>query len=264
MGAALHAEFGEEGGDVVFDGFLGEEEAVADLAVGEAFADEGEDAAFLVGEAGQGVGGGGLVAHAAHDAAGGFGVEEGLAGGDGADGADEVGAADLLEDVAGGAGHDGVEEGFVVAEAGEHEAGELGHFGADVAADADAVAVGEADVEDGDVGFEGGDAGQGGGGGAGFADDGDAGFGFEEVADAHPDDFVIVEQEYPDRLRCAASSITGTLLGQAGPPRTPGRANMHVFPLQPKPEPAAQHLARAGEGPRPAGRAALPRRPGYF
>ena len=184
LGAALHAELGEEGGDVVLDRFLGEEEAVADLAVGEAFADEGEDAAFLVGEAGQGVGGGGLVAHAAHDAAGGFGVEQGLAGGDGADGADEVGAADLLEDVAGGAGHDGVEEGFVVAEAGEHEAGELGHFGADFAADGDAVAVGQADVEDGDVGFEGGDAGQGGGGGAGLADDGDAGFGFEEVADA--------------------------------------------------------------------------------
>ena len=106
-----------------------------------------------------------------------------------------------LRTYAGGAGHDGVEEGFVVAEAGEHEAGELGHFGADFAADGDAVAVGEADVEDGDVGFEGGDAGQGGGGGAGFADDGDAGFGFEEVADAHPDDLMIIQQEHPDRLR---------------------------------------------------------------
>ena len=103
LGAALHAEFGEEGGDVVFDGLFGEEEAVADLAVGEAFADEGEDAAFLVGEGGEGVGGGGLVADAAHDGGGGLGVEEGLAGGDGADGADEVGAADLLEDVAGSA-----------------------------------------------------------------------------------------------------------------------------------------------------------------
>ena len=69
-----------------------------------------------------------------------------------------------------------------------------GHFGADVAADGDAVAVGEADVEDGNVGFKGGDAGEGGGGGAGFADDGDAGFGFEEVADAHPDDLMIVQQ----------------------------------------------------------------------
>ena len=202
MGAALHAEFGEEGGDVVFDGFFGEEEAVADLAVGEAFADEGEDAAFLVGEAGQGVGGGGVVVDAADEGGGGVGVEEGLAGGDGADGADEVGAADLLEDVAGGAGHDGVEEGVVVGVAGEHEAGELGHCGAEVAADGDAVAVGEADVEDGDVGFEGGDAGEGGGGGAGFADDGDAGFGVEQVADAAPDYLMIIKQEHPDRLPC--------------------------------------------------------------
>ena len=78
----------------------------------------------------------------------------------------------------------------------------MGHFGAEVAADGDAVAVGEADVEDGDVGFEGGDAGEGGGGGAGFADDGDVGFGFEEVADPAPDDLMIIKQEHPDRLLC--------------------------------------------------------------
>src|SRR6202035_4184717 len=57
LGAALHAELGEEGGHVVLDRFLGEEEPVADLAVGEPFADQHEDAAFLVGEAAQGVGG---------------------------------------------------------------------------------------------------------------------------------------------------------------------------------------------------------------
>ncbi len=194
----MHAELREQGGDVVLDRLLGEEEAVADLAVGQAFADEGENAAFLLGEAGQGVRGGGLVAHPAHDAAGGFGVEQGLAGGDGADRADEVGAADLLEDVAGGAGHDRVEEGLVVGEAGQHEAGELGHGGADLAADGDAVAVGEADVEDGDVGFEGGDAGQGSGGRAGLPDDGDVGFGFEEITDTPADDLMIIKQEYLD------------------------------------------------------------------
>ncbi len=183
-------------------------------------------------------------------AAGGFGVEQGLAGGDGADGADQVGAADLLEDVAGGAGHDGVEEGFVVAEAGEHEAGELGHFGAQVAADADAVAVGEADVQDGDVGFEGGDAGQGGGGGAGFADDGEVGFGFEEVADAPADDLMIIKQEHPDRLLRLLVHPTPWPwftcdYPSPGPPESQGTMGLADMPERPAPA-GARPLTWAG------------------
>jgi hypothetical protein len=80
LGAVVHTELGEEGRDVVLDGFLGEEQAVADLAVGEAFAEEGEDALFLASEAGEGIGGGAPPAEVVHDALDGFRVEEGLAG----------------------------------------------------------------------------------------------------------------------------------------------------------------------------------------
>ena len=142
MGASFHAEFLEQRGDVVFDGFFGEVEAFAYLPVGESFADQFQDFAFLTGQSLQRVAFAAGVAEPGHELAGGFGVQHGLAGGDGADRAYEVGAADLLEDVAGGAGHDGVEEGFVVAEGGQHEAGDLGELGADLAADRYPVAVG--------------------------------------------------------------------------------------------------------------------------
>ena len=68
LGAALHAELGEQGGDVVLDGLLGEEQPVADLPVGQALADQLEDAAFLVGERRPAGRRGGLVAHPAHHA----------------------------------------------------------------------------------------------------------------------------------------------------------------------------------------------------
>ena len=50
LGAALHAELRHEAGDVVLDRFLGQEQAVADLRVGETLGDEVEDAPFLIGE----------------------------------------------------------------------------------------------------------------------------------------------------------------------------------------------------------------------
>ena len=70
---------------------------------------------------------------------------------------------------------------------------------ADVAADRDAVAVGQAHVEDGDVGAQGGDAGQRLGGGAGLADDLDVVLGLQQLGDAAADDLVVVEQEHGDR-----------------------------------------------------------------
>lgn len=50
LGAPLHPELGEQGGDVVLDRLLGEVQPVADLPVGEALADEVEDPLLLVGQ----------------------------------------------------------------------------------------------------------------------------------------------------------------------------------------------------------------------
>ena len=123
---------------------------LADLAVGHALGDQVEDPPLLVGEAGERVRLG-RVAEPLEDLGGERRVEERLAASDAAHAVDEVGAADLLEDVAGGAGHDRAEERLVVGERGEHQAGDLGVLRADLAAHLDPVAVGEADVEDGDV-----------------------------------------------------------------------------------------------------------------
>ena len=56
--------------------------------------------------------------------------------GDGAHRADQVLAQDLLEQVAGGPGHDRLEQRLVVAVAGQHDDLEVGHAGAQLAADA--------------------------------------------------------------------------------------------------------------------------------
>ena len=53
LGAAFHAELGEQRGDVVLDGLLGEVHPLADLPVGEALPDEFQDLAFLRRQAGQ-------------------------------------------------------------------------------------------------------------------------------------------------------------------------------------------------------------------
>ena len=74
-----------------------------------------------------------------------------------------------------------------------------GCVGPDLPADLDAVAVGQADVEDGDVGARRGDPAVGLLGGAGLADDLDVVLGLEELAEAPADDLVVVEQEHADR-----------------------------------------------------------------
>src|SRR6266508_854298 len=75
LGAPFHAELGEQAGDVVLDGFFRQEHALGDLAVGQAFGDEGEDAAFLLGQCAQLVGLFGAAADAFQDALGDGGVE---------------------------------------------------------------------------------------------------------------------------------------------------------------------------------------------
>jgi hypothetical protein len=50
LGAAFHAELGEQRGHVVLHGLLGQEHPLADLPVGQALADQLQDPAFLVGQ----------------------------------------------------------------------------------------------------------------------------------------------------------------------------------------------------------------------
>ena len=119
---------------------------------------------------------------------------------DPADGIDQIGAPHLLQHVAGRAGHDRAEQRFVVGERGQHQARDLGVLGADLAAHLDAVAVGQAHVEHGDVGLV---AGMRAGllGGARLADHLEVVLGLEQLAQAAPDDLVVVEEEHPDRHR---------------------------------------------------------------
>jgi signal transduction histidine kinase len=196
--ASAHAELGEEVGDVVLDGLLGQVHLLADLAVGEALRDEVEQPLLLLGEAGELV----LVGAAAQPVehpSGDSGVEQRLTPPNTAHGVDEIVAAHLLEDVTGGAGHDRGVHGLVVGERREHEAGDLLVTRADLAADLDAVAVGQADVEHGDVGLGRGDAAERLFGGAGIADHLEVALGLEQLTDAATHDLVVVEQEDPDR-----------------------------------------------------------------
>jgi signal transduction histidine kinase len=147
LGAALHAQLGEQAGDVVLDRLLGQEEPFTDLPVGEPLADQLEDAPLLRGEPGQRVLLDGLAAQPRHELAGRPGIEHRLPGGDRPHRPDQVGAADLLEHVPGGAGHHRVHQRVVVGEGGQHQARHLGQLGADLAADGDPVAVRQPHVE---------------------------------------------------------------------------------------------------------------------
>ena len=114
LGAAGQAELGEHRGHVVLHGLLGEVHALGDLPVGQALADQVEDPLLLLGELRQLLVHRRPVAHPVEHLRRHRRVEHRLAGGDPADGVDEVVAPDLLEDVAGGAGHDRGEQRLVV------------------------------------------------------------------------------------------------------------------------------------------------------
>jgi hypothetical protein len=133
---------------------LGQEHALADLAVGQPFPDQLQDPALLRGQAGQRITARRLVAQPGHELAGRPGVEHRLAGRHRAHRADQVGTADLLEHVARRPGHDRVEQRLVVAERGEHEARDLGHPGPDLPAHRHPVAVRQPHVQHGHVRLE--------------------------------------------------------------------------------------------------------------
>jgi len=168
-----------------------------------------EDGALLIGQGGELVLGRRLpqaLEHASRHRR----VEERLTIADPADAGDELGAADLLEEIAGCASHDGAEERFVVGEAGEHEAGDLGMARPDLAAHLHAVAaVAKAHVEHGDLRPGRRDASQRFVGGARLADDLEVVLALEELADPTAHDLVVVEEKHANCHAAILSDSAG-------------------------------------------------------
>jgi signal transduction histidine kinase len=198
LGPALHSHLREKVGDVVLHGLLGEEHAIGDLAVGEALGEQIEDATFLIGQPFEL-----LVAdrarpqtleHPGSDT----GVEQGLTGRDLADRVDEIHGPDLLEDVSRRTGHDGVEQCLVVGVGREHQAMNGRHPAADLTADLDTVAIGQADIEHRDIRVRHRQSPQGLLGGPGLGHDLHVTGGLEKLTQATTDDLVVVEQEHLD------------------------------------------------------------------
>ena len=208
--AALHAQLGEQPGDVVLDRLLGEEEMLTDLPVGQALADQLEDPLLLRRQPREGVRLGRLAAQPRHELAGRPGVEHRLPGRDGTHRAHQVGAPDLLEHVPGRTRHDRVHQRVVIGERGQHEAGHLGQLGPDLPADGNAVPVRQPDVKHCHVRPQRGDPGERRRRRARLADDLDVALGLKHVADAPADDLVVVEQEHLDRLARLAVTRHGS------------------------------------------------------
>ena len=205
LGAAFHAELGEQHRYVVLDGLLRQEQPFPDLPVGQALADQLQDAAFPRREPGQRVGLAPVAAQPGHDLASRTRVQRRLARGDRPHRADQVGAPDLLEHESRRPRHDGVEQGIVVAEGGQHQARHRGHPRADLPAHRDAVAVRQPHVKHGHVRPQRRDAGQRGGRRARLADHRDVRLRLKQVTHAPADNLMVIEQEHGDLLRGRAA-----------------------------------------------------------
>lgn len=127
-------------------------------------------------------------------------IEKGSTGGDESYGGKEILTGHLLEDITRSAGHDRRKECLVVIEGRQDDRPDRRIDRTDVAADLDAISVGESRVQDGDVRSQRRNARRGGGSGAGFAHDFDVSFAFKELAQSAADYFVVIQQEDPDLL----------------------------------------------------------------
>lgn len=171
-----------------------------DLPVGEPLANQLENPLFLRCQAREGVLLGRLAAQPRHELAGRTRVKHRLPGRDRAHRAHQVRAPDLLEHVPGRTRHHRVHQRVVVGERGQHQAGHLGHPGADLPADGHPVPVRQPDVQHGHVRPQRGDPGECRGRGARLANYLDVTLGLKHVPDTPPDNLMIVEQEHLDRL----------------------------------------------------------------
>src|SRR6266511_563497 len=217
LGPTGHLELRQDARHVVLHGLLGEMELLADLPVGLAVRDEGQDPLLLGGQPGQA-----LVAHqvlalaeAVQDGRGDREVEQALAISDGPDGPDQLAGLDLLEDVPGGPGHDRGEQRLVVGEGRQHDDPGRRAAGPDLPGGLDPGAVFQADVHDHDVGT----------GPFGLVDglpdrarlrgDHDVLGGLEEGPDAAAHDLVVVDEHDPERRRLRQPSHGPTGRGLA-------------------------------------------------
>ena len=116
-----------------------------------------------------------------------------------ADVADEVAAADLLEDVTGRSRHDGREQGLVVGVRSQHQAGDLGIGRSNLPAHLDAASIGESHVENGDIGLQRRDLFQPQLGGGGLSDHLHVLFTFEQGLEPCADQLVVIEDENTNR-----------------------------------------------------------------
>lgn len=149
-GAVIDAEFDEDAADVVADGFVAEAEVFGDLFIAVALSDRAEDASFLETKVSDW---GGVVFV---EGVGFFGIEgiEGLfAIHDLMDGVGDVVDSLIFEEVAFGPDADGFEDEGVIGVGSEEE--DFGWIGElfDLMAALEAIAFGEADIQEDDVGF---------------------------------------------------------------------------------------------------------------
>jgi hypothetical protein len=214
--AALHAKLGQQRRHVVLHRLFGQEHALGDLAVGQSLADQVKHPLLLLGQRPNRVHADGTFPQPGHDLTGRARVEYRLAGGDRAQGTDQVGAARLLRYVARGTGHDRAEKRLIVAVSGEHQARGLRQRGADFPADRDAVPVGQPDIENRHVRTQRGHPGQRRRRGLRLADHVDVRLGGQQGPDAAPEDLVVIDEEDADPAR-----VPGVLIHPPSPFRAP-------------------------------------------
>jgi hypothetical protein len=195
--AALHSQLGQQRGHVVLHGLFRQEHPFCNLPVGQPLAHQLEHPLLLVGQGGGRIDGG-VLSQSRHYPLRCERIEHRLASRDRTQRADQVGAAGLLRHVAGRACHDRAEHRLVVAIGGEHKAGGPGQRGTDLPADCDAVPVRQSHIEKRHVRPQRWHLGQGRRRGSRLTSHFYIWLAGEQVPDAPPEYFMIINQEHAD------------------------------------------------------------------
>ena len=180
------------------------------------------------------------------------GGEDRVAAGDGADGGEQLGRRRVLQQEAAGAGLEPGEDVLVEVEGGEDEdlAGRAG--GGDRGGRRDPVHARHPDVHQHDVGVQGRCHADPGRPVAGLADDLDVGLGLQDQPEPHPEQGLIIDEQYPDH---AASPSSSGSRAETSQPAGLARAGLHVAAVGVDPFPHADQAA-ADAAPAPRGAAA--------
>jgi hypothetical protein len=192
--AALEAELGQQVAGVVLHRLLRQAHPRADLAVGEAFPDQPENRALLVGEQADPVASGRARCTAAGHRRADL-VEQRSTGGDRPDRRHQGRPADLLEQETGGTGADGGLQRLPLGVAGQDQAAHPVHPLVQFPAEVGPASVRQPHVDEHDVGPDGGNPRQRLRDRAGLTGDGDAGVVLEDLGHATADHLVVVDEE---------------------------------------------------------------------